>query len=110
MGGKAEESIGSLLQERGIGEVPICDIDRAATQLVDGEGRRYREVATNLWIEAVPGTFFDVVYLGTGRHGGGIVLRPLFAKEDGRWRNVSTGALAPAGLQAAFDEAHGGVI
>lgn len=74
-------------------EVQVCDLDREAGLLVGVDGRSFREVATNLWapVDGVQ----DLIYLGTGRHGAGITLKPLFMLIDGAWRNVTTGRLAP---------------
>ena len=82
------------LSSRGIAEIPICDMDRERFVLVDFGGRRYHELKTNLWTEA-DDDGQDIVYLGTGRHSGGIVLKPLFVKISGRWFNVTTGQEAP---------------
>ncbi|MGN0078302.1 MAG: GAF domain-containing sensor histidine kinase [Coriobacteriales bacterium] len=45
----------------------------------------------------------EVAYLGTGRHGGGIILRPLFIKESGSWVNATTGKEAPTELADSFE-------
>lgn len=85
------------LAERNIGEVPIRDMDRSQSLLVDERGRRYHEINTNIWART-DGGLRDVVYLGTGRHGGGITLRPLYVKVEGVWRNATTGREAPADM------------
>ena len=73
-------------------EVPVCDMDWEHSLLIGTDGRAYREIETNIWAaSATP----DVLYLGTGRHGGGIVLRPLYVQICGTWLNVSTGRTAP---------------
>lgn len=87
----------AYLDSRGIAEVPICDMDRERFLLVDFDGRRYHEVKTNLWAEA-DNEARDIVYLGTGRHGGGIVLKPLFVKTNGLWINATTGREAPVNM------------
>ena len=77
-------------------EVAVCDIDAPGNRLIGADGRSSAEADPNTW---VPETGFrDVVYLGTGRHGGGVVLRPLFVKRAGVWINVSTGKPAPSGV------------
>lgn len=75
-------------------EVGVVSIDRARGVLVGSDGRRYREWEPNTW--AVDGEDSpQVVYLGTGRHAGGIVLRPLFVYAAGEWVNATTGKPAP---------------
>ena len=85
---------------RAVAEVAVCDMDAKASLLIGVDGRRFKEVKTNLWmpIEGVR----DTAYLGPGRHGGGIVLKPLYVALDGSWRNVTTGREAPLGLSCAF--------
>lgn len=78
-------------------EVAVCGIDRERGLLLGADGQAFREWEPNTWVvagEEHPG----VVYLGTGRHGGGIVLRPLFVRDVAGWRNASTGARPPAGV------------
>lgn len=92
----------------GIPEVAICDMD-SRTQLLTGvNGCVYREINTNIWVNALE--YDGVAYLGTGRHGGGIILRPLFVESDGKWLNASTGAEAPRDLAESFKSVmqHGG--
>lgn len=85
---------------RAVAEVAVCDMDAKASLLIGVDGRRFEEVKTNLWMP-VEGAR-DTAYLGTGRHGGGIVLKPLYVALDGSWRNVTTGREAPLGLSCAF--------
>ncbi|WP_158539764.1 hypothetical protein [Gordonibacter sp. 28C] len=79
-------------RKRVIGEVSVRDMDHERSLLIGIDDRAYREVETNIW---AAGEVPDVLYLGTGRHGGGIVLRPLYVLADGTWLNVSTGRTAP---------------
>ena len=75
-------------------EVGVVSIDKTRGLLVGSDGRSYREWEPNTWAdsgEARP----QVVYLGTGRHGGGIVLRPLFVRTSDGWVNATTGRPAP---------------
>ena len=76
-----------------IAPVAVVDMDRARNQLIGEDGRRFGEVEPNTWAALDDPS---VVYLGTGRHGGGIVLRALYVHEDGGWVNASTGRPAPA--------------
>ena len=46
-----------------------------------------------------------IAYLGTGKHGDGIVLRPLFYESGGIWKNATTGREAPKELADAFSQA-----
>lgn len=75
-----------------IAPVAVIDMDRARNVLVGEDGRRYREAESNTWV-AVDDP--SVVYLGTGRHGGGIVLRALYVRSGGEWVNATTGKPAP---------------
>ena len=54
------------------------------------------EIDGNVWM-AVGGEG-NVAYVGTSRHGGHMVLRPLFAKVDGTWFNLVTGKERIGGL------------
>lgn len=77
-------------------EVPIWSIDAPLNQLIDGEGKRFEEVETNIWGRLGLGHQRDILYLGTGKHGDRIALRALYVKvEDGRWLNAQTGGQAP---------------
>ncbi|MBQ9953937.1 MAG: hypothetical protein IJO87_00715 [Eggerthellaceae bacterium] len=77
-------------------EVPIWGVDAPLNQLIDGDGRRFKEVETNLWVCLDRESGGNIAYLGTGRHGDRINLRALYVKvEDGRWLNAQTGAGAP---------------
>ena len=70
-------------------EVPVWDMSDAPLTVYDCDHRAYREVGTNIWMPVDnPG---DVAYVGTSRHAGGVVLRPLFLKIDGVWRNAMSG-------------------
>ena len=83
-------------------EVGVVDMDRAGKRLVGIDGRTYHEVGFNVWVDtALSREAADVVYLGTGRHGGGVTLRPLFYKADGAWYNFTTGRRAPEGMPFA---------
>lgn len=58
----------------------------------DAAGKRaFFELNSNIWKERGS----KAAYLGTGRHGGGIVLRIMFVEVDGHWFNVATGQSAP---------------
>lgn len=70
-------------------DIQICDMQRMPNVLYSSEGREFREVKTNIWAENGPDS--DALYLSTGRHNGGIMLRLLFVKIDGVWRNALTG-------------------
>lgn len=59
-------------------EVPVCGMKEGGPLLCAVDGRVFCEVATNLW--ANRDVDEGVIYLGTNRHGGGIVLRALFAR------------------------------
>lgn len=76
--------------------VAIVGMDPDRRLLKGEDGLLYRECEPNTWV-ATDGPI-NAVYLGTGRHGGGIVLRVLFVKsEDGSgWVNATTGRPAPA--------------
>lgn len=94
-------SLSEYLSACGAGEVPICDMDSEANVLIGPDGRAFVEVETNIWVDR--DRFERVAYLGTGRHGGGIVLRPMFVKTEGVWKNVTTGREAPAGMFESYD-------
>ena len=75
--------------------ISVVGIDAERNLLKGEDGRLYRECEPNTWA-AADGPI-DAVYLGTGRHGGGIVLRVLFVRScDGSgWVNATTGRPAP---------------
>ena len=52
-------------------------------------GCLYREVDTNIWMNAQDDD--GIAYVGTSRHAGGVVLRPLFLNIEGMWLNALTG-------------------
>ncbi len=62
------------------------------TSATDTGGKRaFFELNSNIWKERGS----SAAYLGTGRHGGGIMLRIMFVEVDGSWLNVATGQPAP---------------
>ena len=79
----------SFCERNGIGEVPICGMEDMPLVLRGVDGNRYTEVDGNVWM-AIGGNGV-VAYIGTSRHGGHMVLRPLFVKVDGVCRNLITG-------------------
>lgn len=87
------ENATEYVKAQGVGEVPICDMESDANLLYGVDGRVFCEVETNIW--ANRNRREGVAYLGTGRHGGGIVLRPLFVEIDGEWFNATTGKPTP---------------
>ena len=80
-------------------EVRVVDMDAAKNQLVGEDGSRFEEVETNIWGRVAPPAGLGrrrILYLGTGRHGGGIILRALYVRTAaGAWLNGATGAPAP---------------
>ena len=85
-----------------LNEVRIVDMKVSADDgryiLIDESGRNYKEVCTNQFVD-LDGSH-DLRFLGTGRHQGGIVLRPLYGRIDGLWYNISTGKPAPDWMQS----------
>ena len=79
----------SYCEQAGIGEVPVCGMEDMPLVLRGVDGNRYTEVDSNIWM-AVGGEGI-VAYVGTSRHGGHMVLRPLYVMIDGMWRNLITG-------------------
>lgn len=94
------QKVAAYVKSHEIVEVPICDMQSVGSLLEGVDGRTFREIATNIWANVEGGD--GVVYLGTGRHGGGIVLRPLFVMLDGVWVNASTGKEAQPELAGSF--------
>ena len=76
-------------ERRGITEVPVVGMDDMPLVLHGTDGKSYMEVDGNVWMAL--GDSHEVAYVGTSRHGGHMVLRPLFVKLDGVWRNSTTG-------------------
>ena len=72
-----------------IGEVPVVDMDAGKLLLFDSHGTAYKEVDTNIWMDLSGKS--DVAYVGTSRHAGGVVLRPLFIRMGDEWYNAVTG-------------------
>lgn len=93
------KTVKQLLRDKGVTEVPIVDMDYNKSLLYGSTGQVFREVSTNLWVTDDE----DVAYLGTGRHGGGIILRAMFVKVDGEWVNVVTGNNASFKVMASED-------
>ena len=83
------EAARSYCEQMGICEVPVCGMDDAPLVLHGVDGNRYIEIDGNVWM-AVGGEG-SVAYVGTSRHGGHMVLRPLFVKVDDTWLNLVTG-------------------
>ena len=88
----------------GIADVPVVDMVKdvracgdVSCVLVGADGSRYREVDTNVWMR--DGEAVDAVWVNTGKHGGGITLRPLYVPVEGEWVNVATGRPAPGELR-----------
>ena len=79
----------SYCEQAGIGEVPVCGMEELPLVLRGVDGNRYTEVDGNIWM-AIGGEG-SVAYVGTSRHGGHMVLRPLYVMVDGVWRNLITG-------------------
>ncbi len=73
----------------------IRNLDRENFTMLGEDGRLYREVDTNLWMaeDEMPAR---LAYLSVGRHGGSIMLEPLFLCVGDKWYNVSTGREAPS--------------
>lgn len=92
MGGETRLRIEALFERFGEREVRICDMDAPRHHLLDEAGGRYEEVETNIWGLVLPPGERRILYLGTGRHGGGIILRALYVRTDeGEWLNATTG-------------------
>ena len=74
----------------GIREVGVCDITHEPHTVLHGDnGLRYQEIEGNIWMDVLDDPL--VAYLGTGRHQGGIVLRPLYVDVGDKWVNATTG-------------------
>ena len=86
------EKLSEYKQSLGIAEIPICGVEKGYL-LRSADGRVFREIKTNIWMDAAADTrkTGNIAYLGTGRHGDVIVLRPLFINIEGEWINASTG-------------------
>ena len=88
------ELVRAFRQTHDMIDIYIKGIDKEAHQLIDADGRRFEEIETNIWGET--GIAREILYLGTGRHGGGVMLRPLFLRTSGgTWLNSTTGKVAP---------------
>lgn len=104
MGMTEKRLVKDYLAKNGIGEVPICGFE--SLKLIGTDGCVYRETQgfqSNTWEregEVPP----SVIFVGTSRHAGGVVLRPLFVLVENVWRNACTGSVAPAWVAAE----HGG--
>lgn len=99
---EARETARRWCEDQGVAPVRICGIDAGRGLLEAEGGALFHEVATNLWApldRRAP----RAVYLGTGRHQGGLVLRPLYADFGKGWRNISTGKPAPEGMLEPAD-------
>lgn len=90
-------NINAWCEEHDIAPIDICGIDYQRITLTDACGRVFHEAATNLWACDDP-SVRQVIYLGTGKHHGGITLRPLFVDCGEGWCNISTGKPAPRGM------------
>ena len=83
-----------VLEQLELRPVFIRNLDRKNFTMLGEDGRLYREVDTNLWMadDEVPAR---LAYISVGRHGGSIMLEPLFLCVGGVWYNVLTGRKAP---------------
>ncbi|MBO4353175.1 MAG: hypothetical protein J5818_06765 [Eggerthellaceae bacterium] len=84
-----KEAVSAYKKAFGIGEVAVCGIEADPPMLHGVNGCVYLEAEGNIWMSLDEKA--DVAYVGTCRHAGGVVLRPLFVKVDGVWRNAFTG-------------------
>lgn len=87
------------------GEIAVADMDYHLSELTGVDGSRFYEITSNLWARFGEDPL-QVVYLGTGRHGGGIVLRPLYVCSPDGWINVSSGKPISPSLSAKFMNLH----
>lgn len=73
-------------------EIPVVAIDKQSRAFIGADGRRYFEVAADIFTrdglveEGVLGLH------GSGSHGGHIVLKPFYERRKGAWVNMLTGA------------------
>ncbi len=76
---------------RGAREVPIAGMSKDKERLISSSGESFYELAcSNLW-RSDDADKRDFLYVGTGKHAGGVVLRPVLANVGGHWINVFTG-------------------
>lgn len=68
-------------------DIPVASMAKNSAFLLDPEGRMFQEVNSNIWMQP----HANAAYLGTSRHGGGMVLRLMFVKIDDEWINATTG-------------------
>lgn len=85
----AVQAVAAYKERFDLGEVAVCGIHAGPSMLHGVNGCAYFEVEGNIWMS--PDEEADVAYVGTCRHAGGIVLRPLFVKIDDVWRHAFTG-------------------
>lgn len=97
----AAQAVAAYKRQHGLGEVPVCGIGADPPVLHGTNACAYYEVEGNIWMSADEGA--DVAYVGTCRHAGGVVLRPLFVKVDGVWRHCLTGRESDFGQWAKAD-------
>ena len=96
--GALREAIEQQLRRRKARPVFARDLDRRSSVILGDDGLRYREVDTNLWVGEADRPA-SLAYLSVGRHGGSIMLEPMFLLLGGVWYNVSTGRPAPMCLR-----------
>lgn len=97
-----KEFLAKWQEENEIHEEPVCGMDYDRITLKDTRGREYVEACTNIWVTGSDDVC-NAAYLGCGKHGAGILLRPLFGRIDGQWYNLGTGQPAPEGLTLPKD-------
>lgn len=83
-----------------LGEVPIDAVDRQNLLVVAADGTRFCDVDGSLWAPLAGQGVGDVRYVGSAHHGGGIMLKALYARIDGTWFDVRTGEPADARTRA----------
>jgi len=91
---EADVDFSSVLEQLELRPVFIRNLDRKNFTMLGEDGRLYREVDTNLWMasDELPAR---LAYVSVGRHGGSIMLEPLFLRIGDAWYNISTGRKAP---------------
>lgn len=82
--------------EQDVSEVCIWTMNKDHMLLYDVDGNEFEHVETNIWGRSGQAGVRRILYLGTGKHGDRVTLRPLYVKlDDGRWVNSTTAKDAP---------------
>lgn len=69
-------------------EIPIVGIDKVTRAFIDAYENRYFEISNDLFVREGPVEEGAIAFHGSGSHGGHIVLKPFYKRENGQWARL----------------------